>query len=96
MHDYCIGVAHRMGPDGADFPTSTYMLQYEEETDNLVESIWTASCSDEHQTATQAVLARSPAEQLQAVGEEKRRTAGRGGLPVIQCFTITPGDLKCA
>jgi hypothetical protein len=81
----------RMGSDGADFPTSTFMLQQEEETNRLVESIWTASCPVEYVTATREILGRSLVQQLDNVESKGTSisTSGdskedKGGLPIME------------
>lgn len=76
----------RIGPDGADFPTSTFMLEYEDQTNRLVESLWKASCLPEQIEATANTLARSPEQQLEVFG---RKPELKGCLPVMQSFSIT-------
>lgn len=76
----------RIGPDGADFPTSTYVLQYEEQTNFLVKNIWTASCPSEQVVATQKMLNKSLKEQLD-------EGVPGGGLPIVQSFTLSLQDI---
>lgn len=100
LHLYLV-LSNPVGPDGADFPTSTYVLQYEEETNDLVESIWLASCPIDFEGATRSLLAKAPEEQLAFCGSQacrglKKRNSGVdfGGLPVLHYLNTTPQDLR--
>lgn len=87
-----------IGPDGADLPFSTYMLEFEEQTDILVEALWSASCPPAIEDVTWKILSRSRKEQLLPLhmpdmkkgGEELR---GRG-VPILQDFDVEVSDLR--
>ena len=97
---FCFYFLHRIGPDGADFPISTYVSLYEEETNELVEFIWTSSTLLEDEVATKAMLSRSPQDQLHFGFNMQRKKSswksgtGLSGLCFLNSINVTPQDLK--